>query len=443
MANPRQHRNWIFGAEPSAAIAALTFAIVVALTFAALQSAEAQTLTVLHNFSGGQDGQLPYSGLTIDQGGSLYGTTAKGGGGYGTVFKLKRSGSAFLFNPLYSFVGGDDGAGPLGPVIFGKDGTLYGTTVAGGGSQNGRCTVFLGYPGCGTVFNLRPFPTVCKAALCSWSEKVLYRFTGGSDGGDPDNALLFDQAGTIYGTASTGGINSCFGNGCGVVYKLTSSGGSWTQSVLYSFQGNNGGPDAGVPHSGVVFDQSGNLYGTTYVGGNGAAGGTVFQLTPQGSGWTENVLYAFLRGNDGGNPLAGVIVDRSGNLFGATNSYGPGGGGTVFELTPSSGSWSLTTLEGFVGGSSCGGPQYGSLVMDPAGNLYGTTYCDGKFGKGSVYELTPSNGSWIYTDLYDFTGGSDGGFPVGGVALDASGDLYGTASVGGANNGGVVWKITP
>jgi len=443
MTRARQQTGQILGLSQRATTAALVSAILLVLMVFATQSAQAQTFNVLHNFTGEQDGQFPFAGLTMDQAGNLYGTAAKGGAGYGTVFKLKRSGSSFLFNPLYSFGEGNDGAGPTAPVIFGKDGTLYGTTIAGGGSQNGGCANFLGYPGCGTVFNLRPYPTVCKTALCDWNETVLYRFTGGGDGAGPDGALLFDQAGIIYGTAPIGGIDSCFGNGCGVVYKLTPSNGGWVQSVLYSFLGNNGGPDGGVPHSGVVFDRAGNLYGTTYVGGNGNQGGTVFQLTPSGSGWMENQIYVFQRGNDGGNPLAGVIFDSSGSLYGATISYGTGGGGTAFELTPSDGSWALTILHGFVGGNECGGPQYGSLVMDQAGNLYGTTYCDGANNAGSVFKLTPSGGTWMYTSLHDFTGSNDGGHPVGGVTLDSNGNLYGTASVGGKYNGGVIWEITP
>lgn len=410
------------------------------------QSTHAQTYQVIYNFTGRLDGANPAAALTLNSG-NFYGTTAAGGAaGDGTVFELKPSGTGWVLNPLYNFAGGDDGAGPLSPVIFGPDGTLYGTTTAGGGSNNPDCEDNFG-PGCGTVFNLRPQPTSCKTAICFWNETVLYRFPGGSDGGLPpngslpDGALVFDHTGNIYGTASGGSIAGCFASGCGVVYELTPSGGSWTQSVLYSFQGNDQGPDGGVPHGGVIFDHPGNLYGTTYTGGSGGLG-TVFQLTPSGSGWMENKLYSFLGGTDGGGPDAGVIFDDSGNLYGSTIYAGTGGAGTAFEL--SNGSWGFTLLYGFVGANECG--PHSSLVMDQAGNLYGTTICGGVYddGLGSVFKLTPVSGGWMYTDLYTFTGGSDGKNPIGGLVIDASsGNLYGTAADGGAYGYGVIFKITP
>ena len=187
-----------------------------------------------------------------------------------------------------------------------------------------------------------------------------------------------------------------------------------------------------------TLDKAGSPYGATYSGGRDSHG-TVFQLTPAMSGWTENILYAFQGGSDGGILIAGPILDQSGNLYGATAGYGSGGGGTVFELTPATGGWTLNTLYSFAG---TGGPT-GTLVMDGAGNLYGTTYSDGAYGYGNVFELTPHNGSWFYTDLHDFTGGSDGGNPNSNVVFDTSGNLYGTASTGGSQGVGVVWEITP
>jgi len=401
----------------------------------------APTFKVLHNFTGGQDGGNPIAGMTI-RGGNLYGTASDGGTGYGTVYQLKHTGSKWIFNLLYSFTSGNDGANPAARVIFGPNGTLYGTTAQGG---------TYGY---GTVFNLRPFPSVCKTALCPWMKTVLYAFEGGTDGAFPEGAdVLFDQAGNIYGTTYNGGND----DGDGTVYELMPQGSGWTESVLYRFSGSDGNrPDAGL-----IFDPSGNLYGTTTVGGDLGCNvvyqpgcGTVYELTPSQSGWTENILYQFQNGNDGSLPYAGLIFDPSGNLYGATNNGGTGGGGTVFELTPSNGTWALKTLYSFTG-TACegffGGGPWGTLFMD-GGNLYGTTVCDGAYGYGTVFELTPSGGGWSYTSLHDFTGGSDGGHPIGNVVFD-SGNLYGTAYDGGTGSScsggyggygcGVVWEITP
>ena len=418
--------------------AALALAIVLALTLVLAQSARAQTYQVIHNFTGGKDGLIPETGLTIDKAGNLYGTTIAGGGaggGYGTVFKLTHKNSGWVFTPLYSFAGGNDGADPQARVVFGPDGSLYGTTAEGGGGNG------CGGQGCGTVFRLRPASTACKTALCPWSETVLYKFTGALDGGEPYGAVTFDKAGNIYGTTAQGGPQSgnCFLGSCGTVYKLTPANGSWTESVLYSFAGGN---DGQWPVGSVIFDGAGNLYGSTNGGGpyGGSYGyGTVFQLAPSGSGWAENILYAFHGGSDGQAPLDSPILDESGNLYGTNAGGGTGGGGTVYQLTPSNGNWTLTTLYGFTGSA---GP-YGGVIMDAAGNLYGTTQLDGAYGQGSAFKLTPSSGSWTYTSLHDFTGGSDGGLPGCTLTFDASGNLYGTTTEGGANQYGVVFEITP
>jgi uncharacterized repeat protein (TIGR03803 family) len=259
---------------------------------------------------------------------------------------------------------------------------------------------------------------------------VLYRFAnGGADGANPGSGdLIFDQAGNIYGTTTFGG------KGYGVVYELTPSG---TESVLYAFSGSDGY----YPDAGVIFDNAGNLYGTTEDGGLNMLG-TVFELTYSiGFGWAESFLYSFQNGNDGNQPSAGLIFDPSGNLYGTTSNGGSGGGGTVFELTPSGGGWTYSLLYSFTGGNQCG-PE-GTLVMDGAGNLYGTTQCDGAHNKGSVFKLTPSANGWTYTSLHDFTGGSDGGYPLCNVVFDANGSLYGTTYGGGTQGVGVVWEIMP
>src|SRR5208337_509555 len=197
------------------------------------QGAEAQTFAVLHSFTGAADGGYPAAGLTLDRSGNLYGTTYDGNGiGYGKIFKLSHPNGGWVFTPLYSFSGGNDGANPIARVVFGPDGSLYGTTFAGGGSgcSSGDSV------GCGTVFNLRPPPTRPRSVFQPWNETVLFRFTGGADGGNPGNGdLILDKAGTMYGTTGLGGIyGSCNGYACGTVFQLTHSNGSWQESVLYN-----------------------------------------------------------------------------------------------------------------------------------------------------------------------------------------------------------------
>ncbi len=421
-----QFPNSTIGTSSRAAGAALAMAILFAPALVLTRSAQAQTFKVIHNFANGQDGAQPYAGLTMDAAGNLYGTTFGNlGGRYGngSVFKLKHFGSGWVVNPLYDYTGGDDGAWPWGRVAVAKDGTLYGTTWTGGAA------------GVGIVFHLRPSPTAPTSALAPWNETISYFFTGGSDGGAPQGDLTFDQAGNIYGITNYGGDA-----GNGVVYELTPSGGGWKQTVLYSFQGTDDGAN---PYGGVVFDEVGNLYSVVNYGGT-SNGGAVYELSPSGLGWTETTLYDFTGGNDGATPFGGLIIDASGNLYGTTAFGGMGGGGTVFELTPvNGGGWSFNTIYSF---SGTGYPNYGpldKLAMDAAGNLYGTTYQDGAYQAGSVFMLTPAGGGWTYTSLHDFTGGSDGANPISNLIFDTSGNLYGTASAGGASGYGVVFEITP
>ena len=415
-----------------AAMAALAVTILFALAVVLTPSAQAQTFTVLHNFSGSGDGAQPQVGLTPDAAGNFYGTTLS------TVFKFKYVGSGWVINTLYHFQGGSDGGEAYGRVAIASDGTLYGTSFAGGGTNcyDGQ--------GCGTVFHLTPAPAAPRTALAPWNETIVYRFTGGSDGGQPESDLTFDQAGNIYGNTRWGGYmgQTCNPNGCGVVYELSPSVGGWTQTVLYTFHG----ADGSFPWSGVIFDQAGNLYGET--GGGGQYNlGDVYELSPSGSGWMQQILYSFATLSDGANPTGGLIFDASGNLYGGTGEGGTGGppAGTVFELTPSNGGWTFHSLYSFPGCAypynGCAGPA--GMAMDAAGNLYGATYLDGAYGYGNVFKLTPSGGSWTYTSLHDFTGYADGAYPNSPVVFDAQGNLYGTASYGGAYDQGVVWEITP
>jgi uncharacterized repeat protein (TIGR03803 family) len=412
----------------------ISILIVLALTAVSTQSAQAQSFVALHEFTGGQDGSVPVAGLAMDRAGNLYGTTEGGGGGQGTVFKMTHKAGGWLFSPLYGFTGGNDGGNPEAAVTIGPNGSIYGTTSNGG---TGLC----GGHGCGTVFNLRPAQHASPKVFAPWSETVLYSFAGGSDGAFPSfGSLVFDQEGNIYGTTEGGGGSGCDGYGCGTVFRLApSAGGQWTESVLYSF---TGGSDGAFSVGSVIFDKAGNLYGTTASGGTYGCG-TVFQLTPIGSDWTENTLYAFNPSvGDGCNSSAGLIFDAVGNLYGTSENGGVQGGGTAFELTPhSNGSWTETVLYAFTSGLGYGGPS-GGLTMDAVGNLYGTTQ-GGGLGIGAVFKLTPSNGNWAYTSLHDFINLDDGEFPIGNVTLDASGNVYGTASQGGEYGSGVVWEITP
>jgi len=422
--------NSLFRIISRAATAALAIAFVLVLTVVLTQSAQAQTLTVLYTFTGGADGANPYAGLTMDQAGNLYGTAQAGGShGNGTVFKLTKKNSNWIMNPLYSFQGGNDGANPTARVIFGPDGSLYGTTTYGGG---GPCS-YGPYTGCGTVFKLQPSPVACRTALCPWTETVLYRFTGGSDGANPQGGdLLVDQPGNLYGTTLGGGAY-----GLGAVFSLSPSKGVWTESVLHSFTGYEGAN----PYSSVISDNAGNLYGTANSGGTFGYG-TVYELIPSGSVWQVKTLYAFSSTKDDGYaayPVGGLIFDGSGNLYGTTvaNSFEIGGGGTVFELTLSDGNWTMTKHVNLGGDMTSVGPV-ASLVMDAGGNLYGIQLSDrGVEVAGEIF-------NWG-EDLYNFWRPPYGGYPQGQLILDASGNLYSTTEFNdGEEDGyGVIFELTP
>lgn len=379
------------------------------------------------------------------QGNTLYGVTPGYGTagtcylGCGTAFKLTKHNSSWVFTPLHEFGDPPDGNFPVGMVI-GPDGTLYGATLGGGTVSGGSCA--LGVTGCGTLFRLQPPPSFCSSVQCLWNETVLYRFTGlDGDGGAPYSGnLIFDRAANIYGTTEAGGAHTW-----GSVFEMNPSpGGGWTLNVIYSFSivGEQG---FGVPHTGVIMDQSGNLYGTT-IWENNYADGVIYQLAPSPSGWTANVLDASHCDAMDGCEASDLSFDQQGNIFGAFGAGGPNGTGTVFKLLAAQG-WSLETLYDF---TSLQGTA-GRLTLDAAGNLYGTGGF-GTHGYGSVFKLTPSEGGYTYTDLYDFTGGADGANPYATVVLDANGNIYGTTNTAGnlqdcvgelARGCGTVWEITP
>jgi uncharacterized repeat protein (TIGR03803 family) len=397
------------------------------------------TERVIHTFENKDDGQSPMGNLTMDASGNLYGTTSYGGSSYlGSVFELSPTNNGtWTSKLLYEFSGGSDGCYPVAGIVFDAAGNLYGTTE--GMFAGATCT-----SSWGTAFKLTPSPTGL------WTETTIYTFTGGNDGGNSAAGLIFDNAGNLYGTASNGGC--CQG---GVVFELSpESNGRWKEKVILDFGSSNGGFQ---PNASLVFDANGNLYGTTFSSGVGncytSGCGVVFQLSPHSTrGWTPKTLYHFLGDLDGANPLASVIFDSAGNLYGTTVT-GAGanctwvalgnpvsiGCGTVFKLTPTShGQWTETQLYTFPGTD---GAWPSGLNADAAGNLYGTTYFGGAYGWGEVFKLIPSNGRWVQKILYSFTGNYDGGNPNG-VILDDEGNLYGTATAGTGNSGcGVVFQL--
>ena len=391
----------------------------------AVMPAQAETATTIFNFSTFTDGNTPYAGLSMDGAGNLYGTASYGGysggtcyGGCGTVFKLEHKGSGWVFFTLYEFHN-SDGATPQARVIFGPDGNLYGTTTYGGTANRG------------VVFRLQPPPNACKAYSCPWTETVLYSFNGAGDGGFPTYGdITFDQGGNIYGTTPDGGDPVCK---CGVVYELSPSNGGWTQIILHTFHVQVG--EGQSPYAGVVFDLAGNLYGTTVSSFSryGAGAGAIYELSPSQGGWTENVLYVFTEENDGNEPYGGLIFDSSGNLYGVTACI-TGGPCTVYELSPSSGGWTFNLLYTFNGNDVYEG-SLAALTMDPAGNLYGTL----ALANQAVFRLTPSGGQWTLTG-FNFPGEA---FQEGSVILDASGNVYTTNALGGKYGKGSVFEITP
>jgi uncharacterized repeat protein (TIGR03803 family) len=394
---------------------------------------------VLHQFTG-KDGAIPDAGLIFDAAGNLYGTTSFGGvstncsGGCGTVFKLApNSDGTWTESVLYSFRSGADGEFPVAGLIFDTAGNLYGTTQSGAGG------------GFGVVFRLT------SKSDGSWTESVLHSFTNGTDGAFPSARLIFDTAGNLYGTTLTGGGSSkCVNGGCGIVFELTpKSDGSWMENILHSFTGDDGA----YPDTDLVFDATGNLYGTTSAGGvstkcTGGCG-TVFKLKPNSDGsWTESVLHSFAGGADASDPLAGLIFDATGNLYGTTSAGGvstkcTGGCGTVFKLKPNSdGSWTESVLHSFANHPAA--IPYAGLIFDAMATLYGTTVSGGRRNYGTVFKLArQSNGSWAFNALHVFQG-RPAGSPFAGLVSDKAGSLYGTtASCGQRPCQGVVFEITP
>jgi hypothetical protein len=399
----------------------------------------AQTVTTLWSFSG-TDGHSPIAPVIFDSTGAIYGAATIGGSGhFGTVFQLEppqSPGGAWTENVLYSFSGGPDGQQP-GDVVFGPKGSLFSTTYLGG-SDN--C-----YMGCGTVFELTP-PSNGGG---EWTHTVLYDFLGGPDGQAPGNVKV-GSGGALYGITPSGGPPSppkCQDFGCGTVFQLSEQGGVWTKTILHTFSGE---PDGVGPNADIVFDSKGNIYGTTYNGGNSNYG-IVFELSPpqvSGGAWTETILHSFTGGSDGGYPIGGLTVGPDGTIYG-TGSYSgiANNSGTAFELTPPSGgsSWTYTLLHAFVGGSDGATPAT-TMALDPAGNLYGTTWNGGSpacyLGCGTIFRLSPPQAGGAWTETVVKRLGNSGQVPNASIVVLHDGALYGTTEFFGSNNLGSVFSLS-
>lgn len=333
-----------------------------------------------------------------------------------TAFCLENSyGGVATQTLLYKFSGGLDGAYPSGGLVFDASGNLYGATRFGGTFDSG------------IIFELTP------NGSGGWQKTTLYNFTGGTDGSQP-NCLIFDHAGNLYGTTLFGGTI-----GYGVAFELTPDGaGGWQEQVLHTF----GLPNDGELPEGVVFDSSGNLFGTTEAGGAHALG-TVFVLQPFGGTWTEQILYSFAGGSDDGSPAAGLAIDAKGNLYGTTSGEGTGGGlGTVFQMTNTASGWVKNILHSFLGPE--GYQPISVPLLDSYGNVYVTALTGGPYSAGTVYELKPSSSGWQGSMIFAFTGQAMGEGPAAGVVMDTHGNLFGTNNTASTSGGssGTVFRLS-
>jgi uncharacterized repeat protein (TIGR03803 family) len=400
----------------------------------------ASTEKVLFDFTNSADGSDPLAGLIFDKAGNLFGTTIYGGAdNSGTVFELSPSANGWQETILHSFRrGGKDGSVPYASLVMDGVGNLYGTTSAGGGHQKECGGEFTG---CGTVFELSP-------TKAGWRETILYNFPNSKDGVYPSSALALDKDGNLYGTTYYGGGNdACFG-GCGVVFKISNSSHGWHESVIYNFCSLSNCADGSNPDGPVIIDKSGNVYGEASSGGDPSCNhgcGTVFRLKPSKGGWRGELLYSFTGKTDGSFPYEGLVLDRTGNLYGINVGGVNAPGGSVFELKSSTGGWQLTTLHTF--GFGKGGDQpNGPLTYDKAGNIYGTTGYGGSGmgvnGNGVVFKLVPSEGRWNEKLLYTFPADCKSGCnSSAGVTLDGRGYIYGTSGLAGSY--GSVFEVIP
>ena len=395
-----------------------TISTLVALMVMLTYTAWGQSEKIIHTFSGGNDGAVPLAGLISDSNGNFYGTTESGGiNGAGTVFQLTPNSSGTWSETIlytFNFDGSGDAAFPTSSLIFDAQGNLYGTALAGGSV------------GQGAIFELSP------QANKVWTEKILYSFAGGTDGGFLyGEGLTLDSKGNLYGTSDLGGVH-----GFGAIFELVAgANGTWTKKILHNFTGGNDG--AASQGQQLSFDAAGNLYGMAGAGPNDY--GLVFELMHQSNGsWTEKTVHAFTGGADGASGPSTLIIDAAGNIYAASTF-------SVFQLIPgTNGTWTKKDLHVFSGGVDGASPE-SRLVFDKAGNLYGTTRSGGVH-RGTVFELSPNaDGSWSEKILHKFgQTAADGSFPFfAGLAVGIDGNLYGTTESGGTSGAGVVFSIKP
>lgn len=414
------------------------------LLLAVVCSVKAQPVSsgkVIYTFQGGADGSEPYSDLTLDASGNLYGTTFSGGtgcNGYGcgTVYELVRGKNSWQHQVLYSFTDNPDGAEPQSGVVFDSSGNLYGATEAGGNL------------GCGVVYKLAP------NSQGGWTESVLYSFTCLSSGAFPRSDLVFDNQGNLYGTTYGGatGTGFCGGqfsgfSGCGTVFRLSpNSDGSWTETAIYNFQG---APDAAIPYGALVPDGKGGFYGASEYGGSGGCStghgdfdppdgcSAVYELTPSGAGWTETVIYSFFRGRGfARNPSGGFVVGGPNLLFGSSWSGG-NGLGTLFRLDQSGKVWTQSILHRFYGNPD-GRTPVGRLAKGPQDTWIGVTNSGGANRYGTVFAVEPGKSGLQERVLFNLDGSI--GNPESGPVVDSQGHIYGTAVTGA---GGSIYEVIP
>jgi uncharacterized repeat protein (TIGR03803 family) len=410
------------------------------IVLAAPAFAAPRTYTVINTFSA-TNGANPVSGLVFDKAGNLYGTTLAGGKGKGVVFELSpNSNGGWTESVIYEFGSvTNDGANPYGWLVIDTNGNLYGTTEHGG------------VKGLGTVFQLSPSGS-------SWTETILHQFGSiAQDGQSPIAGLAIDSNGNLFGTTFSGGLGGCnYLNSlksCGIVFELSPTAGSWTYSVIHQFS--NANKDGNSPVAGITIGSNGYLYGEAAYGSKYGQG-TLFELIPQGNGtYTEEILHpwGFVHDGrpDGGYPYTTMVFDNQGYMYGTSQVGGTHGDlGTVFKFTyESNGGWLESNLHGF-GNAPQGSYPESSLLVDPSYNLYGITQQGGTDGFGTIYELLPTPEGYLYKQLYNFTGKTDGALPTAALVMDAAGNLYGTTPYGGnttacpagANKGcGVVYML--
>ena len=387
-----------------------------------LATATAATTNVIFSFEEGE-GEYADTDLETDSAGNIYGTTVLGGDfGGGTVFQLSPTANGWVHTVLYSFTGGADGGEPYKGVTIDREGNLYGTAVTGG---SGSCE-----GGCGVAYKL-------TNSGGAWTQTVIHAFTGGDDGSGPGARLTVDQSGNVYGMAPTGGA---FGSG--TIYKIHQvHGGAWTLRVIHAF---TGGADGGTGSAGRMILRNGHLYGAATTGGTYGSG-VVFELTPRGVGeWDFRTLYSFRGQPDGVFPYGALLFDASGNIYGTTYYGGTNGIGAVYKLSRRPlGEWNENVLYSFQDDGADGNSPISNLVFDGAGNLYGTT-SEGGLGSGTIFKLSPlPGGQWTETVVHPFQGPPDGAFSYNGMVVDRFGNFYGATVHGGDNDDGSIYKFTP